>query len=262
MTADTAQTVLPLPSERLDLAAEALCLEARAARRVREYLHDRAHVSLPVRREGPDIAPWCAAQHEADRRHVLAQLVATSQDRVHQRPARTTVAVDERMDRLELTVRDRGLRDRRHVRAGLMNALRSASNSGTYSGGGGTNAAFQRVVVTATDPVLLRAYDAGDRLPVRVAVGRQERPVDLAHGLGRYVLGGRADGDCVLIAAMFASTSRAVLSSLWPCRAQAMPACDICSPSIRDDATLSERIGVHFHHKRLESAGSFLTFLE
>jgi len=58
-----------------------------------------------------------AAQHEADRRHVLAQLVATSQDRVHQRPARTTVAVDERMDRLELHMDDPGLDDSGKIRA-------------------------------------------------------------------------------------------------------------------------------------------------
>ena len=68
---------------------------------------------VPGRLQTSDIVIGPGREHERDRWGDTRRETPATEDKVDQRPARAPVAVHERVDRLELGVRDRRLNNRR-----------------------------------------------------------------------------------------------------------------------------------------------------
>ncbi len=80
-----------------------------------ETFDDRLGVTCPVRRERVEVPVGVGEQSGGDRHGHLTGESLSSQQAVHDRPPRSTVAIGKRMDRLELRVSDRCLQQHRQV---------------------------------------------------------------------------------------------------------------------------------------------------
>ena len=152
-------------------------------------------LDVPARKgaQTRDVVALVAGEHNADRWHIHRGQVAAAQDDVDQGPAGASVAVQERVDDLELRMHEAGLDHRgqnvivdgrAQVLQQAWDVLRRWSHEVGAAG----------VVVVPADPVLLGAHDAGD-VPVRCS-GHQ-RGVDAhqvveCHGVRA---GGVVDGE-------------------------------------------------------------------
>ncbi len=89
----------------------------RSMRGIADLSHDRGEVPDPVRRQRVEVGDRVGEQPRRDRdRHALGQ-TPVAQHLVQQGSPRTAVAVDERMDRLELGMSERRLDQDREIGA-------------------------------------------------------------------------------------------------------------------------------------------------
>ena len=149
--------------------------------------------SLAERREPLDVGGGAGRQDDADRRDEAGGDAAAPQHDVHEGAADAAVAVDERVDGLELGVGDGRLRHRGQVVAGdegdeVLEQRPDEVLGRRHEGGVG------RVAEPAADPVLLLAHAAGPR-PL---VARHEHRVDRQQVGDGHRLGSVPDRDRLL----------------------------------------------------------------
>ncbi len=188
-----ARALAPLALERGHLVGEL----DRRGRRASGCLGERADplgdVSLAERREPLDVGGGPGRQDDADRRDEAGGDAAAPQHDVHEGPADAAVAVDERVDGLELRVGDGRLRHRGQVVAGderdeVLEQRHDEVLGRRHEGRIG------RVAEPAADPVLLHAHAAWSR----ALVPRHEHGVDRQQVGDGHRLGTVADRDRLL----------------------------------------------------------------
>ncbi len=196
------------------------------------------------RGQAADIVPRERGQDQRDGREEPIGEPAASQDEVDQGATGPAVAVGERVDRLELRVRDGRLRDGGQRVVVGEKAQRSCRNSGTRSGGGGTKAAEHGL--KALPPIQFCSV-ADRRRPPAPARSPPAAAVDLAAG-PPPASGCRVHRVSVAqsIASMFPRTSSAVTSPRVLTDAGGNSALSsrrppTSRPSMRDEATDSAR---------------------
>ena len=145
---------------------------------------------MPERGEAGDVVRGRGREGEADGGHVRGGEAASTQHDVDERTPGAAVAVQERVDRLELRVRERGLSQRRQI-------------VGVQEGAEVLEQRWHRLVRwrnelrdagrLSSDPVLLLPHDTG---PFRVVAVLHEHAVDGQHvvQVERARLDGELDG--------------------------------------------------------------------
>ena len=126
---------------------------------------------MTVRDETVDVGVGVRGENEADRRDEVRGQAPAAQHEVDQRTANPTVAVGERVDRLELGVGYRGLHER-GMRIGGQVLAEVLEQTADIAGWRRDELGDTRV--DAADPVLLIPDDTAE---VRVAGTREQRPM-------------------------------------------------------------------------------------
>ena len=110
----------PLSPLLLDLdhvVEQMACILQRGERRIGTEFHDRHEVAMSVLGQCFDVTMLLGDDSRRDRQRGRLGQTVSAKECMDQRTADASVAVGERVDRLELSVHDHGLYEHRHVRS-------------------------------------------------------------------------------------------------------------------------------------------------